>query len=465
MTSLNAKLALGQQQAGAGEYAAAAKTFDAVLGEEPDNLAARVSLAHVSSYLGRHEQAVKMFNEVIESEPTRLDLRITLAQLYAHLGRRSDSIARLREVIEIDPANEDAWAAINNLASHPAPTTAAADVGDTAPVDERAQAYRERRRLALVDRLHRLLDEGERFVILDGGARDARADMRWRALPENKIKVYAFEADEDECRRLAREATAAGRADEFFPIGLWGEDGELAFEHNKAEGGSSFLHQNRRVTDRWKFENPHQVSLAPDMFFPVKTVSMPVRSLRSWAREHNVAGIDFAKLNVQGGELEILKGAGTVLDDTLGLLVEVGFVESYERRPFFSDVDRFVRDRGFTFFDLLAHHYVGRVASPVTAQHLQSVAPGLGQLVSGWGQLIEGHALYLRDPIGGGPEEKSSQQVIKLICIAEIFGQVEYAFELLAWLAARCRERSQPELAHRLDGIAEEAAADYRRWL
>jgi hypothetical protein len=191
---------------------------------------------------------------------------------------------------------------------------------------------------------------------------------------------------------------------------------------------------------------------------------MAVTSLHSWAREHNVSGIDFAKLNVQGAELEILGGAGPLLDETLGLLVEVAFVESYERRPFFSDIDRFLRDRGFTFFDLLAHHYVGRATSPIVAQHLRSAAPALGQLVSSWGQLVEGHALYFRDPING-PRQDSLARVIKLICIAEIYGQVEYAFELLNWLTARCGERSQHELAKQLAAIADDAAVDYRRLL
>lgn len=468
MTSIAAKLSLGQQQAHAGDYLAAWKTFETVLDEDPDNLAARISLAHVSSYLGRHDEAERMFCDVIDREPDRLDLRITLAQLYAHLGRRADAIARFREVIEIDPGNDDAWAGITNLASNPGSASAnhrGNDAPDSAAAtDERAMAYRERRQLILVDRLHPLLEADDKFVILDGGARDASADTRWRVLPDSRLKFYAFEADADECKRLAREAREAGRSDEYFPIGLWGSEGNLDFECNKAEGGSSFLHQNRRVTDRWKFENPHQAVLAPDMFFPVKTISMAVTSLQSWARQHGIRSLDFAKLNVQGAELEILGGAGTLLDETLGVLVEVGFVESYEGRPFFSDIDRFLRDRGFDFFDLLAHHYVGRVASPVVAQHLRSATPALGQLVSSWGQLVEGHALYLRDPIGG-PGPDSVGRVIKLICIAEIFGQVEYAFELLDWLTTRCRERSQQDIAERLAAITTEAAADYRKLL
>jgi FkbM family methyltransferase len=469
MTSADAKLSLGQQQAHSGDYRAASETFQAILREEPGNLAARLSLAHISSYLGRYGEAEKILTDLIESEPERLEIRVALGQLYAHLGRRSDAIARFREVIEIDPADGDAWAGIINLASNPGPASAdngtarASEGSDTPdPEDERRKAYRERRRLFLVDRLHPLLDDGEKFVLLDGGARDVSDDPRWRGLPDNKIKVYAFEPDEAECERLTREAKDTDRDVQFFPVGLWGHKGTLSFECNKTGGGSSFLHQNRRVTDRWKFENPQDAVRASDIFFPVQESPIAVASLESWSRENNVPGVDFIKLNVQGGELEILRGAGALLDGSLGLLVEVAFVESYENRPFFSDIDPFLRDRGFSFFDLLAHHYVGRASAPIVAQHLRSAKPALGQLISSWGQLIEGHALYLRDPIAG-PGQDPPGRIIKLICIAEIFGQVEYAFELLGWLTARCRDRSQNVLAEQLDSIMAEAAAHYRR--
>src|SRR5260370_9440615 len=201
MTSADATLAVGQQQAQSGNYQAAAETFKCVLAEEPKNLSARVSLAHVYSYLGRYEEAEKIFIEVIESEPDRLDLRITLAQLYAHIDRRAEAIARFREVIEIDPVDSDAWAGIVNLAlSGAAPAKhdlgeVAGQSGGAAVSDERRQTYRERRRLILADRLHALLDDTDKFVLLDAGARDVQDDPRWRGLPDNKMKTYTFEPD------------------------------------------------------------------------------------------------------------------------------------------------------------------------------------------------------------------------------------------------------------------------------
>jgi hypothetical protein len=103
----------------------------------------------------------------------------------------------------------------------------------------------------------------------------------------------------------------------------------------------------------------------------------------------------------------------------------------------FSDIDAFLRKQGFTFFDLLAHHYVGRAASPVAAQHLSVVEPKLGQLVSAWGQLVEGHALYFRDPLGTAATSITTDGLIRLAALAEAWGQIEFAFEILNALLRR----------------------------
>jgi len=190
---------------------------------------------------------------------------------------------------------------------------------------------------------------------------------------------------------------------------------------------------------------------------------MPVATIARWATDTGIREIDFCKLNVQGAELDILAAAGPLLDDTLGVLSEVAFVESYVGRTFFSDIDDFLRRAGFTFFDFLAHHYIGRADCPVVAQHLPGGAGRLGQLVSTWGQLVEAHGFYLRDPIarapGAKPRPMPPARAIKLMVIAEVFGQVEYAFELGQWLARQ--PDAQGDLAAGIQRSLDLAAADY----
>jgi FkbM family methyltransferase len=328
-----------------------------------------------------------------------------------------------------------------------------------------AAAYKARSALILLPHVLDLLPRDEALVVVDVGAREADRDARWQPFPRHRLRFYGFEPEAGEADRLNQMRDEHRFPTEFFAAGLWSSTGTLTFHHNNIPGGSSFLRQQRAVTDRWKFENPTQVSLAREIFREAGTEEIEVVTLADWAAQQNVRDVDFMKLNVQGGELEVLRGAGPLLDGVLGILIEVAFVESYVGRPLFDDIDRFLRGAGFTFFDVLAHHYVGRADSPVAAQHLSVVNPTLGQLTSAWGQLIEGHALYFRDPVGAASGNRlPAPRVLKLAALAEAYGQVEFAFELLEWLRRRddvagTRESTQ------LQKAIDTAAAAYDRHL
>jgi hypothetical protein len=212
------------------------------------------------------------------------------------------------------------------------------------------------------------------------------------------------------------------------------------------------------------------VTNSPDLFYPTKIIDIPVTSVANWAAKAEVGKIDFIKLNVQGAELEILRGCGDTLDGVAGILLEVSFVESYKDRPMFADLDIWLREHGFTFFDLIGHHYVGRAASPLVARQCRGLTPHWGELMSFWGQLIEGHALYFRDPIAAGPNADATlseltTRTLKLACLAEMFGQVEYAFELVAWLRDQATARGDADLAGRLAALSVSAHERYQRFV
>lgn len=62
--------------------------------------------------------------------------------------------------------------------------------------------------------------------------------------------------------------------------------------------------------------------------------------------------IDMLKLDVQGAELDILRGAERLLEDVLVIHAEVEFFPIYNDQPLFDDVFRFLVARGFELFDL-----------------------------------------------------------------------------------------------------------------
>lgn len=68
--------------------------------------------------------------------------------------------------------------------------------------------------------------------------------------------------------------------------------------------------------------------------------------------------VDLLKLDLQGYEIEALKGATSLLERTRIIATEVEFVPLYDDQPLFADVDMFIRAQGFrllNLYDLWSH--------------------------------------------------------------------------------------------------------------
>jgi len=72
-------------------------------------------------------------------------------------------------------------------------------------------------------------------------------------------------------------------------------------------------------------------------------------SLDSWCSQNGIdpASIDVIKLDVQGAELQALRGARRILKSAKTVLTEVSFVPLYKDSPLFPEVDAFMKEAGF----------------------------------------------------------------------------------------------------------------------
>ncbi|MCZ6521781.1 MAG: FkbM family methyltransferase, partial [Bacteroidetes bacterium] len=72
------------------------------------------------------------------------------------------------------------------------------------------------------------------------------------------------------------------------------------------------------------------------------------------------------KLDVQGAELLILKNAPKILKNCLIIHTEVEFLEMYKKQPLFSDIEHFLRKKGFILhnFHTLDRRMVSPLANP-----------------------------------------------------------------------------------------------------
>ena len=76
--------------------------------------------------------------------------------------------------------------------------------------------------------------------------------------------------------------------------------------------------------------------------------SLPVRMLDSFVVANRLPEPDLLKLHVQGYELEVLKGAPTMLQCAKAVLCEVSFVPLYEGQCLFADVVTFMSASNFS---------------------------------------------------------------------------------------------------------------------
>lgn len=79
---------------------------------------------------------------------------------------------------------------------------------------------------------------------------------------------------------------------------------------------------------------------------------VPMRTLDSLVADMNCHDADGLKLDVQGAELEVLKGAAETLRRCRVVQVEVSFRKIYENAPLAHDIIAFFADQGFRIFDI-----------------------------------------------------------------------------------------------------------------
>lgn len=199
----------------------------------------------------------------------------------------------------------------------------------------------------------------------------------------------------------------------FFPVAV-GEQNESANLYiTKNPGCSSLYLPNRAMFAPFQECGP--------FFDVVSTQNVQIVALGDYLHQNGIMDIDFLELDTQGSELDILRGAQSLLKNSLvAVRVEVEFAEMYQKQPMFGDVDSWLRLHGFMLFDLERYHL-----------RRKSCTPG----VDSREQIVWGQALYLRDfrSLSGDPVI-NKQKLGKLVMIASYYGFHSYALEIINYL-------------------------------
>jgi FkbM family methyltransferase len=147
------------------------------------------------------------------------------------------------------------------------------------------------------------------------------------------------------------------------------------------------------------------------------------------ANEHQA--VDFVKIDTDGHDIEVILGADAIMraGGIMGLSVEAQFHGPvHEFANTFSNIDRILRQHGFTLFDLPVYRY-SRAELPAP------FCSDVGAHTTS-GQMLCGEALYFRD-LGSTQYEQmwsyevTPERVLKLACLFDVFELPDCAAELL----------------------------------
>jgi FkbM family methyltransferase len=107
-----------------------------------------------------------------------------------------------------------------------------------------------------------------------------------------------------------------------------------------------------------------------DMGIGIKeTIVVPTDRLENILSTADILRPCLMKIDVQGGELNVLKGIGHLLDGIDYIYLEVSFIELYERQPLFAELNKFLNSAGYNLLGT-ANSYVSRVHGPTQADAL-----------------------------------------------------------------------------------------------
>tara|TARA_B100000035_G_scaffold72540_1_gene59898 strand:+ start:26600 stop:27568 length:969 start_codon:yes stop_codon:yes gene_type:complete len=237
------------------------------------------------------------------------------------------------------------------------------------------------------------------LCLMDIGAAEG-IEKRWQAFSFD-LNYYGFEPDKRSFDKL--KPSKEFKSFKIFQTALWSEDKEIEIFLCKDPLTSSFYKPNRDLLD--KFPIPNRFDIEGSAVFNAKKID-----------NLQIKNPHFIKIDIQGGELEVLKGAKKNLKKTLGLELEVEFIKMYESQPLFGDVCKFLEDFDLEFID-----FVG-TRRWLRKEHLDI------------GQYIFADALFLKSPEKVLNKDSSLEDILnylKILLVYRRFDLLEKSIELM----------------------------------
>ena len=260
--------------------------------------------------------------------------------------------------------------------------------------------------------------------VVDIGANPVDGDAPYKTLLDAGLaRVIGFEPNSDALDRLNAKK---GENETYVANAVYdGKEQELKI--CTAQGMTSLLEPNTGLLSYF-----HGF---PEWGKVEKRLSMPTVRLDDVKEINN---IDYLKIDIQGGELEVFKNGINRLSDCLVVHTEVEFLYMYEGQPLFSEVELFLRKIGFVF-----HRFaplVSRVVQPMVVDN---------DIYKGLSQVFWADAIFIKDFTRF--DELSSPRLKKIALILhDVYGSFDIVLRALMALDKKDKSKLAETYLHSL---------------
>jgi hypothetical protein len=144
---------------------------------------------------------------------------------------------------------------------------------------------------------------------------------------------------------------------------------------------------------------------------------------------------DYLKIDVQGAECDVFKGAANLLKEIMIIHTEVEFIPVYMNQPLFGDVDLILRQNGFLFHRFHKHAMAGRAFKPFIVNN--DINRPLSQVI--WADVI-----YVKNMM-----ELDNYPPEKLLKLAIILHDVYESFDLAYYILQHYDKLTKEQFAQK----------------
>ena len=201
----------------------------------------------------------------------------------------------------------------------------------------------------IISKLASLLEIKSPIDIVDIGANPIDGEAPYKPLLDSGLAhVYGFEPNPD---ALARLNAIKGQNETYFSNAVY-DGAQQELRVCESQGMTSLLEPNMNLLSYF-----HGF---PEWGKVVERKSIPTVRLDDFSEIKN---LDYLKIDIQGGELEVFRNGTNRLKECLVIQTEVEFLPMYEGQPLFSEVELYLRELGFTFHKFFP--LVSRIVQPL----------------------------------------------------------------------------------------------------